>query len=343
MRVAELMGVRDFRFIEQPDPEPGPGQIRVRVGAVGLCGSDLHYYSEGSIGDLLCRYPMVLGHEPAGVVDKIGAGVTGFAAGDRVALEPALYCYHCEYCLAGRHNVCANLRFMSNPEDPGFLRDLVLLPPHNVLGIPDHVSLDEGTVVEPLAVVLHSMKFAQIGMGDTAVVFGAGPIGLLTIACLRLAGAGRIWVFEPVAHRREIAMEMGATAVFDPAAVNPAKQIEAETGGKGVDVAIDCAAKGGSINHCLHVTRNAGRVVFTGIPSEAIVPLEFHVARRKEITMYNVRRSNHEAGVALQLVAERGDLFRPMLTHAIPFDDADRAFRTLEQRADGAAKIVIRL
>ena len=337
------MGVRDFRFIEQPDPEPGPGQIRVRVGSVGLCGSDLHYYSEGSIGDILCEYPMVLGHEPSGVVDKVGTGVTGFSRGDRVALEPALYCYHCEYCLSGHHNVCANLRFLSNPSDPGFLRDFVLLPPHNVLPIPEQMSLDEATIVEPLAVVQHSMKFAAISTGETAVVFGAGPIGLLTIASLRIAGAGRIWVFEPVAHRREIALQMGATAAFDPSTIDPVKQIASETGKRGADIAIDCAAKGGSINQCLYVVRNAGRVVYTGIPSEAIIPFEFHVARRKEIPLYNVRRSNHEAGVALQLVAERPDMFRPMLTHAIAFEEADRAFRTLETRSDGAAKIVIRL
>jgi L-iditol 2-dehydrogenase len=343
MRIAELLGVRDFHLIERPDPEPGPGEIRVRVQSVGLCGSDLHYYAEGSIGDVLCVYPMVLGHEPAGTVDKTGAGVTGWAPGDRVALEPALYCYHCEFCQTGRHNVCANIRFLSSPEDPGFLRDYVLLPGHNVLPLPVNLSFDEGTVAEPLAVVLHSMKFAAISAGDTAVVFGAGPIGLLTVACLRLSGAGRIWVFDPVAHRRDMAIKMGATAAFDPKVVDPAQQIAAETGKRGVDVALDCAAKDGSMNHCLRVVRNAGRVVYTGIPSEAIIQLEFHVARRKELALFNVRRSNHETLVGLQLLAERPEMFRPMLTHAIPLESVDRAFQTLERYDDGAGKIVIRL
>jgi L-iditol 2-dehydrogenase len=343
MRVAELLGVRDFQIVERPDPEPAAGEIRIRVGAVGLCGSDLHYYAEGSIGDLVCVYPMVLGHEPAGLVDKVGAGVTGWSPGDRVALEPALYCYHCEYCLTGHHNVCARLRFLSSPEDPGFLRDFVLLPASNLIAIPKHVSLDEGTVIEPLAVVLHSMKFAAIQPGETAVVFGAGPIGLLTIACLKLAGASRIWSFDPVAHRREIAIRMGATAAFDPRDRDPAETIARETGGHGADVAIDCAAKGGTINHCLRVVRNASRIVFTGIPSEAKVDLEFHVARRKEIAMYNVRRSNHESRVALQLISERPETIRPMLTHALPLEDVDRAFRTLETYSDGVGKIVVRL
>lgn len=343
MRVAELMGVRDFRLTERPEPEPGPGEIRVRVGSVGLCGSDLHNYAEGSVGDTACVYPMVLGHEPAGIVDKAGPGVTGWERGDRAVLEPALYCYHCEFCRAGRHNVCSNLRFLSSTEDPGFFRDYVVLPQHNLLPLPGHLSLDEGTLAEPLAVVLHSMQFVNIKPGETAVVFGAGPIGLLTIASLSLCGAGRIWVFEPVAARREIAAQMGATAVFDPGAVDPVREILRETGGRGVDVAIDCAAKGGAMNQCLRAVRNAGRVVLTAIPSEPKVELEFHVARRKELTLYNVRRSNHETETALQWLSERPEVFRPMLTHNMPLEHVDRAFRMLEAYQDGVGKVVIRL
>ncbi len=286
---------------------------------------------------------MVLGHEPAGIVDKTGDGVTGWARGDRAVLEPALYCYHCEYCLSGRHNVCANIRFLSTTVDPGFFRDYVVLPAHNLDPLPEHLSLDEGTLVEPLAVALHSMQFAAIRPGETVAVFGAGPIGLLTIASLKQCGAGRIWVFDPVAARRDFALFMGATAVFDPRESEPGATIGRETGNRGVDVAIDCAAKGGSMNQCLRIARNAARVVFTGIPSEVTVDLEFHVARRKELTLYNVRRSNHEARVAMQLLAERPEAFRPMLTHAMPLEHVDRAFKTLESYQDGVGKIVIRL
>lgn len=343
MRVAELLGVRDFHLVERPEPEPGPGEIRVRVGSVGLCGSDLHNYAEGSVGDTPCVYPMVLGHEPAGIVDKIGEGVTGWSRGDRAAFEPALYCYHCEFCMAGHHNVCANLRFLSSTEDPGFFRDFVILPAHNLLPLPEHLSLDEGTVAEPLAVVLHSMKFARVEPGETVAVFGAGPIGLLTIASLKMCGAGRIWVFEPVAARRELAVKMGATAAFDPHAVDPVAEIARETGRRGVDLAMDCAAKGDAINQTLRVTRHAGRVVFTAIPSEPVVELAFHVARRKELALFNVRRSNHETGTALDMIAEHPAMFRPMLTHQFPLEQVDKAFRILEKYEDGAGKIIIRL
>src|SRR3954452_21654590 len=202
MLVAELIAQRQFRFAETAVEDPGPGEVQVRVRAVGICGSDLHSYAEGAVGDTPCEYPMVLGHEPAGTVEKTGAGVTGWQPGDRVALEPALYCYHCEFCRSGHHNVCASIRFLSNPGHPGFFREFVNLPVANLLAIPPDLPLELATIVEPLAVAVHSMRFAAVQPGETVAVFGAGPIGLLTIACLKVAGAGRIWAIDPLAHRR---------------------------------------------------------------------------------------------------------------------------------------------
>ncbi|HWR50440.1 MAG TPA: alcohol dehydrogenase catalytic domain-containing protein, partial [Bryobacteraceae bacterium] len=158
MRVAELIAVHRFNLTEAPALEPGPGEVQVRVAAVGICGSDMHYFSEGAIGDIACQYPMVLGHEPTGAVVKTGAGVTGWSADDRAAIEPAIYCYHCEFCLSGRHNVCSNIRFLSMPEDPGFFREFVNVPVESLLPLPPDLSFEEGTLFEPLAVVVHSMK-----------------------------------------------------------------------------------------------------------------------------------------------------------------------------------------
>src|SRR5690349_18824775 len=247
MLTAELIAPREFRLSEQSLPDPGPGEVQVQVGAVGVCGSDLHSYSEGGVGDTPCQFPMVLGHEPAGTVLKTGPGVTGWAPGDRAALEPAVYCYHCEFCRSGRHNVCAHINFLSTPGTPGFFREYVNLPVSNVLPIPKELSLEVATLFEPLAVALHSLKFASIQPGDTVAVCGAGPIGLLTIASLKVAGAGRIWAVEPVAHRREMAKCMGADAALDPDAIDAARQIQADTGGRAVDCAIDCAAKENTI------------------------------------------------------------------------------------------------
>ncbi len=343
MRVAELCQPRRFRIIDVEPVEPGPGEIQVRVAAVGICGSDLHYFSEGAIGDLSCVYPMVIGHEPAGTVVKTGPGVSGWSAGDRAALEPAIYCYHCEFCLTGRHNVCANIRFLSMPKDPGFFREFVNLPVPNVLPIPAELSLEEATLFEPLAVALHSLKIGAIGFGENVVVFGAGPIGLLTIAVLRLSGAGRIWAVEPVAARRELALKVGADAVIDPSSADPVQEVLGETGRRGVDAAIDCAARGDALNQAIRVARNAGRVVMTGIPSTAQVALDFHAMRRKELAMLNVRRSNHDSETALDLLRDHRSLFAPILTHTMPLDRIEPAFQMLERYEDGAGKVVIQL
>jgi L-iditol 2-dehydrogenase len=340
-RTAELCAWRRFRLVEAELGDPGPGEVQVRIEAVGVCGSDLHSYAEGGVGDTPCQYPMVLGHEPAGVVARVGAGVTGWSAGDRAAFEPAIYCYHCEFCRTGHHNVCANLRFMSMPGDPGFFRDYANIPARNLVAIPQGMSARDATIIEPLAVVLHSMQFAALGHSETAVVFGAGPIGLMTVICLKLAGAGRVWAVEPVAARRELARQAGADAVLDPAAIDPAIEILRDTGGRGVDVAIDCATTGGSTNHCLRAARHAGRVVITGIPVETEVPLEFSPMRRKELAIYTVRRSNHETEAARDLLAANLARFAAMITHTRPLEGIAEAFHQVEHRADGVGKLVI--
>jgi len=343
MQIAELSAPRCFRLLDAPTEDPSPGQVQVRVRAVGICGSDLHYFSEGGIGDARCLYPMVLGHEPAGIVMRTGAGVTGWSAGDRAVLEPALYCYHCEFCMTGRHNVCANIQFMSMPDEPGFFREVVNLPAQNLLPLPRHLSETEGALVEPLAVAVHSMQFAAPRAGETAVVFGAGPIGLLTIGLLKLSGVTRVWAVEPVETRRDLARLVGADAVLDPASVDPAHEILRDTGKRGVDMAIDCAALGDSINQGIQATRNNGRVVVTGIPPQDEVCLAFHILRRKELAFYSVRRSNHDSEAALRLLATHPKRFAPILTHEHPLSAIQSAFELCEKRADGVGKLTIRI
>jgi L-iditol 2-dehydrogenase len=341
MRVAELIAPRQFRVVEQELDGPGPGEVQVRVGSVGICGSDLHSYVEGAVGDSPCIYPMVLGHEPAGTVVRTGAGVTGWSPGDRAALEPAIYCYHCEFCRSGRHNICANIRFLSTPGNPGFFREFVNLPVPSLLAIPKEVSLELATIVEPLAIAMHSMEFAAIRLGETVVVFGAGAIGLLTIACLRLAGAGRIWAVEPVSHRREMALRMGASAALDPSGDDAARQIVADTGGRGVDCAMDCAAKEHTTNEAIRAARNGGRVVITGIHSGIMVPFEVSPMRRKELAIFNVRRSNHESEAALDLLVHEAGRFAPLVTHARPLEQIAEAFTIAESYTDGVCKMVV--
>lgn len=342
MLVAELTAPREFRLAQQEIAPPGPGEVQVRPDAVGICGSDLHSYSEGGIGDMPCQFPMVLGHEPSGTVVAVGPGVTGWSPGDRAALEPALYCYHCEFCRSGRHNLCANIRFLSNPGHPGFFRERVNLPAVNLLPIPASLPFEVATLHEPLAVALHSLEFAAIEEGETTVVIGAGPIGLLTIASLKLKRPSRIWAIEPLAHRREMALRIGADAAIDPAQTDAATEILRETGGRGVDCALDCAAKEHTTNQAIRACRNGGRVVLTGIHSECYVPVEVSPMRRKELAIFNVRRSNHEGHAAVDLLISETARFAPLITHTRPLSSIAEAFRIAVGYEDGVGKMIVR-
>ena len=340
MRAAELISPLTFRLTDMPIEDPGPGEVQVRIEAVGVCGSDLHSYSEGGVGTTPNVYPMVLGHEPAGRIVKTGVGVTGFDVGDRGALEPALYCYHCEFCLSGHHNVCSNIRFLSNPHHPGFFRELINLPVVNFLPIPAGISFDEATLAEPLAIALHSIRLASIQPGETVAVIGAGPIGLLTIAALQAAKAARIWAVEPLAHRRELARGIGADVVVEPG--EAVEEILNGTRQRGVDCAIDCAAGEHTTGQAIEITRNAGRIALTGIHSSPFVSLDGSAMRRKELTIFNVRRSNHETKEALDLLQEHAGWFAPLLTHTRDLEQIEEAFAIASQYRDGVGKMIVR-
>ncbi len=342
MRVAELYEYRRFRLVEQPLEEPGPGEVQVRIEAVGICGSDLHHFADGQIGGNPTVYPIVMGHEPAGRVLKCGPGVTGWQPGDPGALEPSLFCYHCEFCRRARFNLCSNLQFLSATPYPGLFRDRVNLPAHNLMPLPPGTSLEEATLFEPMAIVLHSLKPAAPQIGETAAVFGAGPIGLLTVFVLKLTGAARVWTVEPVAHRRELARLMGADAALDPAQVDPVRQIRSDTGGRGVDLVIDCAAKGDTMNQSIRVARSGGRFILTGIPSGSHHSLDIDTLRLEELAFFNVRRSNDESRTALELIGQHRARLAPLVTHRFPLADIQRAFETLDRYADGVGKVLLK-
>ncbi len=333
MTVAQLTGVGQFTLIDQEPPRPGPGELLMRVAAVGICGSDMHAFSEGGVGDSPCKYPMVLGHEPAGVVEAVGDGVTGWSKGDRASMEPAIFCYHCKFCLAGRNNLCENLRFMSTAAVPGFFREMVTLPAVNAFPIQPGTSLEVATLVEPLAVIFHSLNLGNFQAGESAVVAGAGPIGLLTIAVLKLMGASRVWAVEPLAHRREMARAMGADDVLTPEDFSSLRQV--------ADIAFDCAASGQTVNQCIYALKGFGRLVLTGIHAEKRLDLDVHMMRRTELRLICVKRSTTEAHDACKLLEEHLKLFEPMITHTRKLEDIEAAFRMNHNYEDGVVKMLI--
>ncbi len=320
-------------------PDPGPGEVLVRIRSVGICGSDMHWYLEGGIGSHQAVYPQVLGHEPAGEIVATGHGVS-LATGSRVAVEPAITCGHCEHCLAGRHNNCLTSIFMGSPARHGLFLEYATMPAGNVVTIPDSMSFQDATVIEPLAVILHVMEMVKVRLGDTVAILGSGPIGMLTAAIARIAGAARIIVADRVPHRLALALKMGADETVDLRTESLVEAVADRTRGRGVDIAIDAAGSIEAINTAIACARVGGQVVMIGIPGENKMPLDVLGAIDKELNLQTIRRSNHNAHGAIELLTS-GRIPADFLTHHFSLEETPRAFQTLASYADGVGKVVI--
>lgn len=321
---------------------PRPGELLVKMAAVGICGSDLHWWADGHISGNPARYPQVLGHEPAGTVVEVGAGVKGFKPGDRVSMEPSLTCGHCEFCIQGRHNLCVTSRFMGGPEAQGFLRDYVTVPAHNADPVPDSLSFHQATLMEPVAVWVHVFEIAPVRMQQTIAVLGCGPIGLIGIAMAKAAGAETILACDRVTHRLSLAKSMGATAVFDLRTDDFRDAIMQATRGLGAHQVYDAAGAPETINLGIKCTRSGGRFVLIGIPSPLSFEVDLHTALAREIDVQTIRRSNHKGRQAAALLRS-GQIPTSLITHAMPLEQAQTAFEMLNERSGGAGKVILDL
>ena len=324
-------------------PDPGPGEVLVRVRAVGICGSDLHWFLEGRIGDHRAVFPQVLGHEPAGVIEAVGAGIHDLRPGQKVAVEPTITCGTCEFCLAGRHNNCLRSRNMGSSQLPGLFREFATVPAHNAVAVPDAMSFDEATIVEPLAVILHVLELTRIPLGATVAVLGAGPIGLLTAAVARQCGAARVFVADRLPHRLRFAADAGAEATIDINGQSAVEAVMDHTRGRGVDLVFDCAAAPDTLNTAVGMARRGGRVVLIGLPSAA-APIRFDLlaAMAKELEIQTIRRSNCNAHAAIALLMA-GRIPLSFVTHHFPLEETPRAFATATAYADGIGKAIIEI
>jgi L-iditol 2-dehydrogenase len=264
----------------------------VQVTAVGICGSDLHWWDEGAIGDAKLTHPLVLGHEGAGVIAE------GPRAGQRVAIDPAIPCQTCRACRDGYRNLCYRLKFSGHGDTDGMMREFMAWPTTALHPLPDRVSDADGAMLEPLGVAIHSVDLGHLPFGGTASVIGCGPIGLLLIEVLKVAGASSVLAVEPLAHRREAAERLGADEVADPAAFEEGLR-------GGVDVAFEAAGNNEGVELAMASVRPGGRVVLVGIPGDDVITFGASLARRKGLTIAMVRRMNEVYPRAISL-AERG-------------------------------------
>lgn len=343
MRSIQLLAPRILEEREMPQPpDPGHGEVTVRIRAVGVCGSDLHWYQDGRIGDSPAAYPQVLGHEPAGEIIAIGPGVHDLALSDRVVVEPNLTCGRCEFCLKGFHNNCIHSVFMGGPQAPGMFREYATIPRANCAMFSKHMSYRLATLVEPLAVMSHMLEVIDIHVGDTVLITGAGPIGMMCAAIARASGVSRVFIADRLAYRLKIALGMGADCVIDTTAESLIEIVMEATQGRGVDVAIEAAGSAETINAGISLARMGGTVVLIGILREVFPKIDIHTAMMKELRLQPLKRSNHRSVEALKLLTS-GRIPTSLITHALPLENTPRAFEMLTDHSDGVGKAVIEI
>jgi L-iditol 2-dehydrogenase len=343
MRTVELAAPRRLELCDRPmPPDPGPGEVLVRMRAVGLCGSDLHWYQDGRVGHSKAVFPMVLGHEPVGEVMDVGVGVSTHQVGDRVAIEPSIVCGECEFCRSGRPNNCTRCVFMGGPQHPGFFRDYAVVPARNAEHFPDEFTYLQATLIEPVAVVVHVMELTPFRHNDSILVLGAGPIGLLTALVAKTRGAGHVFIADRIAHRLRIARQLGIDTCLDTRSEKVVDAVLQTTGGRGVDVVFDAAGDPETIQAGLAAARSSGQYVLIGIPSETALHVDLHTAMNKELSIQTVKRSNHKGHEAMELIAE-GRIPDLLITHVQPIEQTPEAFELVSNYRDGVGKLVIEM
>jgi L-iditol 2-dehydrogenase len=325
MKTLRLYGVHDLRFSDEPVPAVNAGCELVRVTSVGVCGSDSHWFSEGGIGGVPLTTPLVLGHEFTGIVE------TGPYKGTRVAVDPAMPCGTCEWCLEGKSNLCPAIRFAGTGTVDGALQEFVAWPAKNLFQLPPALSNEDGALLEPLGVALHAHTLASIRPGMTVGVYGCGPIGLLTIQLARLSGAVHIFATDPRPTRLEEAQSMGASDVF-MADGSEGQKIFSATHNRGVDVAFEAAGENAAVETAMASAKPGGRVVIIGIPSEDKTTFTASTARRKGLTILICRRMKNTYPRAINLVAQGKINLGSLISHRFSFDNSKDAFLVAEKR-----------
>lgn len=329
MRSVRLHSTGNLQIHEEPVPVAGVEEKLVRVKAVGICGSDLHWFTEGSIGDATLEHPLILGHEFAGVTED----------GQRVAIDPAIPCGYCEYCVHGHPNLCANLIFAGHGKTDGALREWMTWSEKSLFPIPASISDAEAAMLEPLGIAIHTVDLGKLKAGTTVAVFGCGPIGLLIIQMAKLSGAAGIIATDKLAHRVEAAKDFGATHAFLAEEGRELERIQEVTSERGVDVAFEAAGVQDAVDTALGAVASGGKVILVGIPDNDRTSFSASLARRKGLTIKLVRRMKHTYPRAIELVVKGLVDVRSIVTHHFPLEQAEEAFRVAEQRE--GLKIII--
>lgn len=341
---AILYGVNDIRLEQTPIEEPGHNEVLIKMACVGICGSDVHYLVNGRIGDFVVTTPMIIGHESSGVVAKLGPGVKDLKVGDRVAIEPGVPCRTCKFCKEGRYNLCKDIVFCATPPVHGNLRRYYKHAADFCFKLPDHVTLEEGSLMEPLSVGVHACKRANISIGSTVLILGAGPIGLVTLLVTKAMGASKIVITDLVQERLDVAKKLGAdkTLLIPRQNCNEAETVKKihELFGEEPDKTIDACGAQMSIRLAILATKAGGVAVLVGMgAAEVQIPLINALCR--EVDIRGVFRYVNDYADALDLLASKKIDVKPLITHNYNIEDTVAAFDTAKSGKTDVIKVMI--
>jgi L-iditol 2-dehydrogenase len=346
MQAAVLHGIHDLRVEEVPAPgAPAPNEVKVQINKVGICGSDVHYWEHGRIGHFIVESPMVLGHECSGTVVETGSSVTNLKPGDRVAIEPGVPRLSTPlshyYMKKGEYNLCPDIFFFATPPDHGSFCDYVNHPADFCFKLPDNVSLDEGAMIEPLSTGIYAARVAPITMGDTVVITGAGPIGLMNLLAARAAGAANVIISDMVPGRLEVARQIGATQTVQGGAEELLHAARELTEGRGADVGIECAGHPSALNSCIASARPGATVVLIGMPPNDTATININDMIVREIKLRPIFRYNNTFPTGVNLLASGKVDLKPLISKRFSLQQTPEAFEYVVANRSTCIKAVV--
>jgi L-iditol 2-dehydrogenase len=342
MNAAILTGVRQFEIRQVPDPViSGETDVLVRIKTVGVCGSDIHYYTTGRIGSQVVRYPFIVGHEAAGIVERTGRKVKRLKPGRKVAVEPAVSCGKCDQCRSGREHTCRRLLFLGCPDQMGgCLCEYIVVPERNCFAIGKNMTFEQAAMSEPLAIGVYSAERSGIKPRSNIGILGAGPIGMSVFHAIRAKKSGNVYITDKIDERLARAGKLKPRWSGNPDRSDIVREIST-LDSLMLDIVFECSGDPAAIRQAVQLLKPGGKLVIVGITETDEVSFPIHELRRREITIINIRRQVHCTQRALDLITKRKVRVDAMVTHRFRLDETQKAFDLVAGYGDGVMKAMI--
>ncbi len=343
MKVSVMTGIRKVVEEERPIPQIGEDEVLIKVMDCGVCGSDVHYYEHGRIGDFVVENPMILGHECAGEIVEAGKNVKKVRVGDRVAVEPGYTCGKCEFCKKGLYNLCPDVVFLATPPYDGAFAEYIKYPADMVFKLPDNMDTVEGALIEPFCVGLHAVRQSEGKLGDSAVILGSGCIGLCTLLALHASGIRQVYVADMIPKRLEMAKKLGATEVIEAGKQDTVEEIMKLTGGQGVDLVFETAGAKITTQQTAKLVKRGGTIVIVGMSANPVFEYDFGTLQSKEARLHTVFRYRNLYPSAIEAVSRGGIPLKEIVTNEYDFSHISEALEDSINKKNEVVKAVIKV